>query len=214
MARDTAINSGSGAGGSGVMRHSSTRRKMPLRPGFAILLAGLTVAGCASVESVLGPMGNIFSSTPAPPGPADARTNKRWCCRGALCLRADAHLRRGLSASHRANRRRHLAASAGNRFHQHPLSGIARSAGARVRRARRYHDGEGRRRRARAGGAEGRPGRSQRSDSDRGDPRRSATAHAVDQVLFRAGDDRARHDAGRLRPGRGRRHLPAAGEQG
>lgn len=41
---------------------------MPLRPGLAILLAGLTVAGCASVESVLGPMGNIFSSTPAPPG--------------------------------------------------------------------------------------------------------------------------------------------------
>ena len=52
------------------MRHSSTRRIMPLRPGFAILLAGLTVAGCASVESVLGPMGNIFSSTPAPP-PSD-----------------------------------------------------------------------------------------------------------------------------------------------
>ncbi len=50
------------------MRHSSTRRIMPLRPGFAILLAGLTVAGCASVESVLGPMGNIFSSTPPPPG--------------------------------------------------------------------------------------------------------------------------------------------------
>jgi hypothetical protein len=40
---------------------------MPLRPGIAILLAGLTVAGCASVESVLGPMGNIFSSTPNPP---------------------------------------------------------------------------------------------------------------------------------------------------
>jgi hypothetical protein len=38
-----------------------------LRPGFAILLVGLMVAGCASVESVLGPMGNIFSSTPAPP---------------------------------------------------------------------------------------------------------------------------------------------------
>ncbi len=50
------------------MRHSSRRRIMPLRPGVAILLAGLTVAGCASVESVLGPMGNIFSSTPAPPG--------------------------------------------------------------------------------------------------------------------------------------------------
>ena len=50
------------------MRHSSTRRIMPLRPSFAILLAGLTVAGCASVESVLGPMGNIFSSSPAPPG--------------------------------------------------------------------------------------------------------------------------------------------------
>lgn len=47
------------------MRHSSTRRVMPLRPGFAILLAGLTVAGCASVESVLGPMGSIFSSAPA-----------------------------------------------------------------------------------------------------------------------------------------------------
>lgn len=53
------------------MRHSSTRRLMPLRPGFAILLAGLTVAGCASVESVLGPMGSIFSSTPAPPSQTD-----------------------------------------------------------------------------------------------------------------------------------------------
>lgn len=53
------------------MRHSSTRRVMPLRPGFAILLAGLTVAGCASVESVLGPMGSIFSSAPAT-GPYDA----------------------------------------------------------------------------------------------------------------------------------------------
>lgn len=47
------------------MRHSSTRRVMLLRPGFAILFAGLTVAGCASVESVLGPMGSIFSSAPA-----------------------------------------------------------------------------------------------------------------------------------------------------
>jgi hypothetical protein len=32
------------------------------------VLVGLAVAGCASVESVLGPMGNIFSSNPPPPG--------------------------------------------------------------------------------------------------------------------------------------------------
>ena len=60
------------------MRHSSTRQGIPLWPGFALLLVGLTVAGCASVESYLGPMGNIFSSTPAPP-PQPTRTSDLDC---------------------------------------------------------------------------------------------------------------------------------------
>ncbi len=47
------------------MRHSSTRRITPIRVGFALVLAGITVAGCASVESVLGPMGSIFTPAPA-----------------------------------------------------------------------------------------------------------------------------------------------------
>ena len=59
------------------MRHSSTRQVM--WPGFALLFVGFALAGCASVESVLGPMGNIFSSTPAPPAHQPTRTSDLDC---------------------------------------------------------------------------------------------------------------------------------------
>lgn len=48
------------------MRRSAGRGKAPLLPGLAVLVAGIALAGCASIDSVMGPVGSWFSSTPAP----------------------------------------------------------------------------------------------------------------------------------------------------
>ena len=49
------------------MRRSG-RSGVPTRPVLALLVAGIAVAGCTTVESVLGPMGSVFT-TPSPSDP-------------------------------------------------------------------------------------------------------------------------------------------------
>jgi len=49
------------------MRGSAGRRKTPVWPGLVLLFAGMTVAGCASVESVMGPVGSWLSPGKPPP---------------------------------------------------------------------------------------------------------------------------------------------------
>jgi hypothetical protein len=47
-------------------------RHVPLRPGLALLVAGVSIAGCASLESVTSPIGGFFRSSPSPSTPTPA----------------------------------------------------------------------------------------------------------------------------------------------
>jgi hypothetical protein len=57
------------------MRNSGEWRGLPLRPGLALLIAGVTVAGCASLESVTGPIGGMFSWSGSGEPPPPQRTD-------------------------------------------------------------------------------------------------------------------------------------------
>lgn len=162
------------------MRFWPVRRTVPMRAGFALLFAGVAIAGCSS------------------DGKSLKTESRRWqpACQGR-------GYRYRLSVHGGANRCFDLASTARNAVNCSPLSSFAWPDGEGMRHSWRVDDHKGGRRRTRAGRAKGRGRKHDRPDPYGSGSRRATAKVDLDQILFSSGCHSTGAEWSRVHAGRG-----------